>query len=434
MPRFKQRFRSDKRVDSDTAMNIPLPLYILGAIFAFLFGSCIGSFLNVCILRLPRGESLISPGSHCPDCGHGLSARDNIPILGWLFLRGRCRYCSAPISPRYPVIEAVTASLYAGLWLRTGAQMASNIDLGIAFFFLTAALIAVTVIDVEHYMIPDAVTYSGLFLAFLLAVVQPGRLLFGGKTAWTASTSLFAVWINRTGQVVPGGVPIQVRVEALMTTIMGMVVGGGLLWGFMVLGRALLGTGKGRSRRGRAMILTPDTIYIEGVLPTLPWEDVLCDENDQLHLSVRDVRAEPQGGHAETLPASSTPGGEVCVDAGSAGVSIGGVGIQSDRFRQIEGIVTAWRLPREPLGFGDVKLLAMIGALAGPEAALFVLTIGALAGTIVGGVWSLMRCELRYMGVPFAPFLALGGMLWMFAGGEIVRWYASFCMELGEMI
>ena len=86
-------------------------------IFLFAIGACVGSFLNVVIWRLPRGESIVFPGSHCPRCGRAIAWYDNIPLLSWLALRAKCRHCKAPISPRYLVVEAVTAVLVAGLFL-----------------------------------------------------------------------------------------------------------------------------------------------------------------------------------------------------------------------------------------------------------------------------------------------------------------------------
>src|SRR6185436_2706425 len=82
-------------------------------IFLFALGSCVGSFLNVVVWRLPRGESLVTPGSHCPKCQHALAWYDNIPVLGWIMLRGKCRYCKAGISARYPTIEAITGGIFA---------------------------------------------------------------------------------------------------------------------------------------------------------------------------------------------------------------------------------------------------------------------------------------------------------------------------------
>src|SRR5947209_16593850 len=90
---------------------LPMP-HLLFLPFLFVLGACIGSFLNVVVWRLPRGESLVTPPSHCPKCGKMLLFRDNIPILGWIKLGGKCRFCREPISPRYPIVEAVTACLF----------------------------------------------------------------------------------------------------------------------------------------------------------------------------------------------------------------------------------------------------------------------------------------------------------------------------------
>src|SRR6266550_4282072 len=91
--------------------------HVLIIAFLFILGACVGSFLNVVVWRLPRGESLVSPPSHCPKCNHKLAWFDNVPILGWIMLRGRCRYCAAPISPRYPIVEFATAALFAATYL-----------------------------------------------------------------------------------------------------------------------------------------------------------------------------------------------------------------------------------------------------------------------------------------------------------------------------
>src|SRR4051794_30363881 len=93
---------------------MPHAFYI---VFLFLLGACIGSFLNVVVWRLPRGESLVTPPSHCPKCGRPLKWYDNIPIFGWIKLRGKCRFCGQAISPRYPIVEAVTACLFAGYYV-----------------------------------------------------------------------------------------------------------------------------------------------------------------------------------------------------------------------------------------------------------------------------------------------------------------------------
>jgi len=94
-----------------------LPEHLIYIVFFFLLGACVGSFLNVVVWRLPRGESLVTPPSHCPNCDRQLLWYDNVPIVGWLKLRGKCRFCGQPISPRYPLVETFTALLFAGYYV-----------------------------------------------------------------------------------------------------------------------------------------------------------------------------------------------------------------------------------------------------------------------------------------------------------------------------
>jgi leader peptidase (prepilin peptidase)/N-methyltransferase len=127
------------------------------------FGLIIGSFLNVVIARVPERRSLWMPGSTCPGCGNAIAWHDNIPLLSFLLLRGRCRACATPIPWRYPIVEAVTAALFAAAWLRFGGDLRQFIA---AVVFL-AALIAITVIDLRHQIIPDAITLPGVIAGFV---------------------------------------------------------------------------------------------------------------------------------------------------------------------------------------------------------------------------------------------------------------------------
>jgi leader peptidase (prepilin peptidase)/N-methyltransferase len=121
---------------------------------AALLGAAIGSFLNVVIHRLPLGESLVSPGSHCPHCNAPVRARDNVPVLSWLLLRGRCRDCGAPISPRYPAVEALTATAFAGVVAARGFDA----DLWLELPFV-ACLIALAAIDLDLQLLPNKIVY-----------------------------------------------------------------------------------------------------------------------------------------------------------------------------------------------------------------------------------------------------------------------------------
>jgi leader peptidase (prepilin peptidase)/N-methyltransferase len=139
---------------------------VLGIVAAALAGLIIGSFLNVVAWRLPRGESLSRPRSRCPQCETPIKPYDNVPVLSWLLLRGRCRHCGARISPRYPLVEAATAALYVAVVLfREGAL---DITLGL---LLVTALIPITLIDLELRLIPNKITLPAAVAAVIAGVV-----------------------------------------------------------------------------------------------------------------------------------------------------------------------------------------------------------------------------------------------------------------------
>jgi leader peptidase (prepilin peptidase) / N-methyltransferase len=140
---------------------------------AAVFGAVIGSFLNVVIHRLPLGESLVSPGSHCPHCDRPVRTRDNVPVLSWLLLRGRCRDCGAPISPRYPAVEALTAASFAAVVAVRGFDD----DLWLELPFV-ACLIALAGIDLDHRLLPNKIVYPmAVWGIAATAVVQSGDLV-----------------------------------------------------------------------------------------------------------------------------------------------------------------------------------------------------------------------------------------------------------------
>jgi leader peptidase (prepilin peptidase)/N-methyltransferase len=135
---------------------------------AFLLGAVVGSFLNVLIHRLPRNESIVFPPSRCPKCGAPVRARHNVPILGYLLLRGRCFDCRTSISARYPLVELLMGVLSAGLWLRFGPSAAFLVS-----FVFTAGLVAVTFIDFDHRIIPDCLSLGGVVAGLVASFVTP---------------------------------------------------------------------------------------------------------------------------------------------------------------------------------------------------------------------------------------------------------------------
>jgi leader peptidase (prepilin peptidase)/N-methyltransferase len=159
------------------------------AVAGAVLGLVVGSFLNVVIHRVPRKESVVRPRSRCPGCETELAPRDNIPVVSWLLLRGRCRTCGEPISPRYPLVELATAALFVGAVIRFGDS-----DPALpAFLVLFAALLAISAVDLEHYIVPNHIVYPALFITAPLLVVAAALdddwsslrdAALGGLLAW----------------------------------------------------------------------------------------------------------------------------------------------------------------------------------------------------------------------------------------------------------
>lgn len=133
---------------------------------SFVLGCMVGSFLNVCVYRLPRGESVVRPRSHCPKCGHLIAWYDNIPIVSWLVLGAKCRHCRATISWQYALVEAITGALFLLVYMRFGAVLATPV-----YMLLAAGLVLVTFVDLSDWTIPNEVTFPGIPLGIACSVV-----------------------------------------------------------------------------------------------------------------------------------------------------------------------------------------------------------------------------------------------------------------------
>lgn len=186
-------------------MPLPPEAYLALSAFIFLAGLCIGSFLNVCIWRIPRDESIVFPGSHCPACHHAIAPWDNVPLLSWLLLNGKCRHCKAPISPRYFVVELLTGALFTAIWLVHGWTLQTPV-----YLFFTGALVMATFIDFDHLILPDRVTLGGMAAGPILCFAFPAL----------------------QGQ--------SERIPALLQSAIGLALGYGLLWLVATIGRLIL--------------------------------------------------------------------------------------------------------------------------------------------------------------------------------------------------
>lgn len=190
----------------------------LGAIFAFILGAVVGSFLNVCIWRIPEGLSIVKPASHCPDCGHPIRFYDNIPLISYLILRGRCRACGGRISLRYPFVEGLTALMALFLFWKFGLTLKF-----LAAFIFVSALILITFIDIDYQIIPDVISLPGIPICFLMAVFIMNLsfmdallgLLIGGGSLYLVAV-LYELATKREGM--GGG---DIKLLALMGAFLG---------------------------------------------------------------------------------------------------------------------------------------------------------------------------------------------------------------------
>ena len=250
----------------------------LELITAFIFGICIGSFLNVCIFRLPAGKSIVHPPSSCPGCNAAIRFYDNIPVLSWFILRGQCRNCHTPIAFRYIMVELLGGFMAVCVYLRFGPSVQ-----GIIYFSFIAALLVITFIDIDYHIIPDVISLPGILLGF--------------------AASFFIPTLN------------------WMDSLIGIMAGGGSLY-------------------------------------AVAWG-----------------------------------------------------------YERISG--------KEGMGGGDIKLLAMIGAFIGWQGVLLTIFMGSAIGTLVGLIDMRVKKKDMKMRIPFGPFLALGAIIHLFLGNELIAWYLN---------
>ncbi len=202
-------------------------------VVSIIFGALIGSFLNVCIFRLPKEESIISPGSHCPHCQNPIKFYDNIPLVSYILLNGRCRYCKESISIQYPLVEGVTALSSLILFLKFGPTLSY-----LFYFSLVAALIVITVIDLYHQIIPDVISLPGIGVGLLSSLIIPyahfidsviGALLGGGSLFMVAA---LYQWLFKREGMGGGDVKLLAMIGAflgwkavILTILLGSLIG-----------------------------------------------------------------------------------------------------------------------------------------------------------------------------------------------------------------
>ena len=208
-----------------------------------LFGLVIGSFLNVVIARVPTGGNMLGARSACPACGAAIAWHDNIPILSFAVLRGRCRSCAIRISWRYPIIEALTAALFAAAYLKFGL----SVDFAAAALLL-AALVALTAIDLEHQLLPDVITLPGILTGVVASVASPNGSLVDSLLGIALGGGLFFTIIVASGGGMGGG---DMKLAAMLGAFMGWKVTLVAIFIAILGGGALAVTVLAARRKGR---------------------------------------------------------------------------------------------------------------------------------------------------------------------------------------
>ena len=345
----------------------------------FFFGALIGSFLNVCIYRIPRGISVAKPArSFCPVCQHLIAWNENIPILSWFLLRGRCAHCHERISPRYAVVETLTAMLFA-----TAAFLVPFPTL-LSVWVVLSLLVVATFVDLEFMIIPDSVSKGGIAAGLVLSLLTPGL----HKT----SSPLFA----------------------LGSSLAGAALGAAILYLIGELGKLAFG-------RYKFVLSTPTPFSFES-LPTddrrilidgepFLWNDHFFRNSDRV--LVRAQEADINGASYQNTDLTFFHDRLVT----SRGT------IPLDEITHLAGRTAYAEFPREAMGLGDVKLIATIGTFVGWEGILFTIVAASFIGAAYGLAAIALGKRERSSKIPFGPYLAVGAVLWLFWGNLLESLY-----------
>jgi len=350
----------------------------LFSIFAFILGAAVGSFLNVCIYRLPRDLSVNQPRrSFCPACKKPIPWHQNLPLISWLVLRGRCANCGSKIAFRYFAVELLTALLFLAIWQNFSWPMA------ITYWIFVSFLLVGTFVDFEHFIIPDRVTIGGIIAGFIASLAVPTLM-------------------DTDSRVVAG-------IRSLLAAVVGYVI---LL---LVLEAGKIAFGKKRIRLDAPTPFTwkrqgDDADFVVGSEQSL-WSDHFAREKDRLLLQCDEAKID------------SHTYGNTTLDFHHDRVAVEGNEFVLDNLIEISGVVRELQIPREAMGRGDLKFLAAIGAFLGWRAVLFSLFAGSLLGSIVGLITLVVGKRVWSAKLPFGPYLALGALTWMFFGDAFLRWY-----------
>jgi leader peptidase (prepilin peptidase)/N-methyltransferase len=356
-----------------------VPFHFWSLVF-FVFGCIVGSFLNVCIHRLPLGMSIVTPPSHCPHCKYSIPWWLNIPLVTWLALRGRCKNCGAPISPRYFVVELLTGIAFLACWLEFGDPLHPypSMPLALVYAVLLAGLIVATFIDFEHFIIPDEITFGGV-VAGLLA----------------------SLWLPQLQNARTHG-------AGILWSAVGALAGAGIVYGFSRLGKLLFGRQRLKWPVLSKFIFTETSLHLPD--KEIPYEEIFYRKSDTIVLQAHTAELIDRGYEDVTIKLS--PGA----------LSIGGEKLNPDDVAWLEAESAEIILPREAMGLGDVKFMAAIGAFIGWPGVVFSLFASAMIGLAIYMPLILLKRREWSSRMPYGPCIAMAATLWILnvMGGQKV--------------
>ncbi len=357
----------------DTKNWVAVPFHFWSLVF-FVLGSIVGSFLNVCIHRLPLGMSIVTPKSHCPHCKYSIPWYLNIPLVTWLALRGRCKNCGAPISPRYFIVELLTGIAFLSCWLALGEKSAA---LALVYSVFIAGLIVATFIDFEHFIIPDEITLggvvAGLAASFFLPSLQGERTLGWG----------------------------------ILQSLIGVAVGAGVIYAILRIGKLLFGRQRVKLPLDAKIVFTETAVHLPD--REIPFDELFYRKSDVIVLRAR------------TLELVDRCYADALVRLSPSALEIGGEKIDPATVACMEAVSAEIVLPREAMGLGDVKFMGAIGAFIGWQGVIFSLMLSSMIGAVVGVTLIALRRRRWSSRMPYGPYIALAAVIWIFAGKEIVR-------------
>jgi leader peptidase (prepilin peptidase)/N-methyltransferase len=362
----------------DTKNWVAVPFHFWSLVF-FVLGCIVGSFLNVCIHRLPLGLSIVTPKSHCPHCKYSIPWYLNIPLVTWLALRGRCKNCGAPISPRYFIVELLTGLAFLGCWLAFGidGHPLPSMPVALVYSIFLAGLIVATFIDFEHFIIPDEITLGGIVAGFAASLFLP----------------------SLQGERTPGW--------GILQSLIGAAAGAGVIYAILRVGKMLFGRQRVKLPPDAKIVFTETAVHLPD--REIPFEELFYRKSDVIVLRAR------------TLELVDRCYADALVRLSPTLLEIGGEKIDPETVACMEAVSAEIILPREAMGLGDVKFMGAIGAFIGWQGVIFSLMISSMIGAVVGVTLIAMGRRRWSSRMPYGPYIALSAVIWVFAGKEIVR-------------